>query len=108
MKCLFTALIGILIVGLEDILYDRLLIEDAVLLRRSTIRPTIRYRVQDSKDEAASSVGLGLLERLLYLPDGKCGVVYIWSYTTGELMSSALECSFYKAQADDKGEALQK
>ncbi|OAF55127.1 hypothetical protein VC83_08395 [Pseudogymnoascus destructans] len=108
LKCPFTALTATLMVELEDVLRDRLLIEDAVLLRRSTARPTIRYQVQDSKEEAASAVGLRLLERLLYLPDGKRGVVYVRSYATGDLISSALECSFYKARADDKGETLQK
>lgn len=108
LKCPFTALTATLIVELEDVLRERLLIEDAVLLRRSTARPTIRYQVQDSKEEAACTVGLRLLERLLYLPDGKRGVVYVRSYATGELISSALECSFYKARADDKGQTLQK
>ncbi|KAL5344321.1 hypothetical protein ACLOAV_010750 [Pseudogymnoascus australis] len=108
LKCPFTALTATLMVELEDVLRERLLVEDAVLLRQSTARPTIRYQVEDSKDEAASAVGLRLLERLLDLPDGKRGVVYVRSYASGELISSALECSFYKAQADDKGERLQK
>jgi hypothetical protein len=41
------------------------------------------------------------------LPKGKRGVVYIQSYTTGAIISTALQCPFYKVCADDKGALLQ-
>jgi hypothetical protein len=43
----------------------------------------------------------------LVLPAGKRGVIYVRSYATGETISGALQCPFYKARADDKGELLQ-
>ena len=47
------------------------------------------------------------VKQLLVLPQGKKGVVYICSYMVGKKISKALQCSFYKAQAEDKGEILQ-
>jgi hypothetical protein len=41
------------------------------------------------------------------LPLGKRGVVYVQSYTTRDIISKALDCLFYKVQADDKGAVLQ-
>jgi superfamily II DNA helicase RecQ len=41
------------------------------------------------------------------LPAGKRGVVYVQSYATGDVVSRALKCRFYKAKAEDKGEVLQ-
>jgi superfamily II DNA helicase RecQ len=38
---------------------------------------------------------------------GKRGVVYRRSYAMGEVISRALQCPFYKARAEDKGELLQ-
>jgi hypothetical protein len=34
-------------------------------------------------------------------------MIYVRSYATGGTVSGVLECSFYKAQTDDKGELLQ-
>jgi hypothetical protein len=34
-------------------------------------------------------------------------VIYVRSYATGETVSGALKCPFYKARADNKGELLQ-
>ena len=34
-------------------------------------------------------------------------MIYIRSYITGETISGALQCPFYKARADNKGELLQ-
>lgn len=90
---------------LEDILWDKLLIPDMQLFRRSTARRTIRYSVQDSGDEALSVFGLKVIQSLV-LPARKRGVIYICSYATGEVISGALKCPFYKARADDKGELL--
>ena len=47
------------------------------------------------------------IKQLLVLPQGKKGVVYICSYIVGEKISKALQCPFYKARAEDKGEILQ-
>jgi superfamily II DNA helicase RecQ len=33
--------------------------------------------------------------------------VYVQSYITSKVISEALNCAFYKAKADDKGEVLQ-
>jgi hypothetical protein len=106
MDCPFTCLTATLIVQLEDVLRDKLLIPDARLFRRSTARRTIRYSVQDSGDEAPSVFGLRVIQNLV-LPAGKRGVIYVRSYATGEIVSDALKCPFYKARADDKGELLQ-
>jgi hypothetical protein len=38
---------------------------------------------------------------------GKRGVVYVRSYATGEVISTTLQCPFYKARAGDKGGLLQ-
>ena len=43
----------------------------------------------------------------LALPSGKKGVVYIHTYAIGKVVSKALQCGFYKAQAEDKGVQLQ-
>jgi hypothetical protein len=43
----------------------------------------------------------------LQLASQKRGVVYVQSYTTSKVISEALNCAFYKAKADDKGEVLQ-
>jgi superfamily II DNA helicase RecQ len=48
----FTGLTAILIVELEDVLKERLCIENARVFRRNILRKTIRYKVKDSKDEA--------------------------------------------------------
>jgi superfamily II DNA helicase RecQ len=106
MDCPFTCLTATLIVQLEDILREKLLIPETRLFRRSTARRTIRYSVQDSGDEAPSVFGLKVIQGLV-LPAGKRGVIYIRSYATGETISGALQCPFYKARADDKGELLQ-
>ena len=41
------------------------------------------------------------------LLQGKKGVVYIYSYIVGKKISKALQCLFYKARVEDKGEILQ-
>ena len=104
--CPFTCLTATLIVNLEWTLREQLLIENATLLRKSTARPTIRYTVQDSGDEAPSSVGIKVIRQLDKLPAGKRAVVYVRSYTTGEMVSKELGCPFYKARAEEKGQIL--
>jgi hypothetical protein len=42
----------------------------------------------------------------LFGKKNKRGVVYVRSYTTGDIISEALNCPFYKAQADNKGAVL--
>jgi superfamily II DNA helicase RecQ len=106
LNCPFICLTATLIVDLEWTLRERLCIEQAQLFRRSTARPTIQYRVQDSQDEPPSEVGMKLIPRLV-LPARKRGVIYVRSYKTGEVVSEALQCPFYRAKAEEKGEVLQ-
>jgi superfamily II DNA helicase RecQ len=51
LDCPFTVLTATLMPKLEGKLREQLLIPDAVLFRRSTVRPRIQYRVVDSNDE---------------------------------------------------------
>ena len=106
LECPFTGLTATLMVELEDVLRERLSIPNAVIFRRSTMRRTIRYQVMDSAHEAPSVVATRFVQQL-QLPRQKRGVVYVRSYTTGKVMSEALDCPFYKAKADDKGVILQ-
>jgi superfamily II DNA helicase RecQ len=92
-------------VELEDVLRERLSIDYAVVFCRSTARRTIRYRVKDSGDEAPSVVATEFVQQL-QLPKGKRGVIYVHSYATGNVTSTAIQCLFYKARVDDKGELL--
>ena len=105
LDCPFTALTATLMVELEEVLRERLCIDNAIIFRRSTARQTIRYQVVDSKEEAPSVVASQIVQGL-QLPKDKRGVVYVRSYTTGSIMSEALNCPFYKARADDKGAVL--
>src|ERR1035438_8279236 len=108
LDCPFTGLTATLMVVLEEVLRERLLIPNAVVFRRSTARRTVRYRVIDSGNgEAPSEVGIQFIQQQLELPEGKRGVVYVRSYATGQVVSEALKCAFYRARADDKGEVLQ-
>jgi superfamily II DNA or RNA helicase len=106
LNCPFTGLTATLMVELEDVLRERLSIDHAVVFRRSTARRTIRYRVKDSGDEAPSVAATEFVQQL-QLPKGKRGVIYVRSYATGNVTSTAIQCPFYKARADDKGELLQ-
>jgi len=107
LNCPFTVLTATLIVQLEGKLRDQLLIPDAVLFRRSTVRPTIQYQVVDSQKEMPSKAGIGVVRKLGPFPEGKRGVVYVRSYTTAEMVSQELDCPFYKATADQKSEVLE-
>jgi superfamily II DNA helicase RecQ len=60
----------------------------------------------DSANEALLVVASRFVQQL-QLASQKRGVVYVQSYTTGKVISEALNCAFYKAKADDKGEVLQ-
>jgi hypothetical protein len=62
--------------------------------------------VKDTKDDAPSIVATKYVQQL-QLRKGKRGVVYVRSYDTGGVISTALQCPFYRARADDKGEVLQ-
>jgi superfamily II DNA helicase RecQ len=107
LNCPFTVLTATLIVQLEGKLRDQLLIPDAVLFRRSTVRPTIQYQVVDSGKEMPSKARIEVVRKLGPFPKGKRGVVYVRSYTTGEMVSQELDCPFYKATADQKSEVLE-
>lgn len=105
LDCPFTCLTATLMVELEEILRDRLCIPQAQLFRRSTAWRTIQYSVQDSGNEAPSVVAQRLIQ---ILPLGrKRGVIYVRSYATGQVVSAALNCPFYKARAQQKGELLE-
>jgi len=95
-----------LMVQLEEVLKERLCIPKAVVFRRSTARRTIRYRVMDSRYKAVTKEVVECIKQLPALPQGKKGVVYVRSYAVGEKISEALQCPFYKARAEDKGEIL--
>ena len=107
LDCPFTGLTATLMVRLEAVLKERLCMESAQVFRRSSARRTIRYRVVDSKNEPASTVASRLVHELPALQDRQRGVVYVRSYQTGQMMSEALQCPFYKAKAESKGEILQ-
>jgi superfamily II DNA helicase RecQ len=89
---------------LEPVLRANLLLEYTQLYRRSTIRPTIRYRVlecpQDLWDIAEPLI------RILPLPPGLRGVVYVRSYTQGESIAEEIDWPFYKVTATNKHELL--
>jgi superfamily II DNA helicase RecQ len=106
LDCPFTGLTATLMVELEDVLRERLCIDNAEVFRRNTSRRTIRYQVSNSGDKAPSVVAAEYAQGL-QLPREKRGVVYVRSYATGGAISTALKCPFYKARADDKGEVLQ-
>jgi superfamily II DNA helicase RecQ len=91
-----------IMVELEHVLQERLCIDNAEVFRRSTARRTIRYQVRDTKDEPPSAVATKYVQQL-QLPKEKRGVVYVRSYATGGVISTALKCPFYRARADDKG-----
>lgn len=100
--CPFTGLTATLMVDLEWKLREQLLIETAVSFRRSMARRTIRYRVIDSRQESPSDIGIRVIQQLPAFTDRTTqrGVIYVRSYATGEVVSSALKCRFYKAHAD--------
>lgn len=106
LDCPFTGLTATLMVALEDVLRERLCIDNAAIFRRSTARKTIRYQVKDSKDEAPSDVAIKYVQQVNLQP-GQRGVIYVRSYETGGVVREALKCPFYRARADEKGEVLQ-
>jgi superfamily II DNA or RNA helicase len=106
LDCPFTGLTATLMIPLEDTLKERLCIDNARIFRRNTARRTVRYEVRDSKDETPSDVAIKYVQQMTLAP-GKRGVVYVRSYGTGRVISSALECPFYRARAEEKGEVLQ-
>ncbi|OBT97655.1 hypothetical protein VE01_04421, partial [Pseudogymnoascus verrucosus] len=106
LNCPFTGLTATLMIELEDVLRERLCIENTMIFRRNTARKTIRYQVRDSKDEAPSEIAIKYVQQAT-LSAGSRGVIYVRSYDTGGFISKELKCPFYRAKADDKGEVLQ-
>lgn len=106
LDCPFTGLTATLIMDLEEVLKERLCIDNAQIFRRSTARKTIRYQVKDSKNEVPSVVAIKYTQQVRLRP-GTRGVIYVRSYETGGVVSQALECPFYRARAESKGEVLQ-
>jgi superfamily II DNA helicase RecQ len=76
LDCPFTGLTATLMVELEEVLQERLSIDNAIIFRRSTARQTIRYQVIDSKEKAPSVVATQIVQGLQLLK-GKRGVVYV-------------------------------
>ena len=105
LDCPFTCLTATLLVSLEHVLKERLLIQQATLFRRSTMRRTIRYTVRDVGKRFPSEVAEELIPSLP-LPPGQRGVIYVRSYATGTALQETLGFPFYKAQCDEKGEVL--
>jgi superfamily II DNA helicase RecQ len=105
LECPFTCLTATLPISLEVVLRDNLLIPYALILRRSTIRRTIKYTVHDSEGESSFKTGIRLV-RSLPLPPGARGVIYVRSYTIGDLVSEAIQCRFYKAHTNEKADIL--
>jgi superfamily II DNA helicase RecQ len=106
LNCPFTCLTATLLVSLEHVLRERLLIPGALLFRRSTMRPTIRYQVLDSRDVSPIEYTKGLIPSLP-LPPAKRGVIYVRSYIAGEALQEAFGFPFYKAKSEEKAEVLQ-
>jgi superfamily II DNA helicase RecQ len=106
LDCPFTVLTATLMIKLEDKLREQLLIPDAILFRRITVRPRIQYKVINSQGEMPSKVATQLIQKLGQLPDGKKGIIYVRSYATGEQISKEVKCPFYKATAEQKSELL--
>ena len=102
--CPFTCLTATLLVPLEPVLRANLLLHDATLFRRSTMRPTIQYDVLAI--ESAPSEFAVTFVQTLPLPPSRRGIIYVRSYTTGDVISSKLRCLFYKAHADEKAAIL--
>ncbi len=107
LACPFMVLTATLIIQLEEKLREQLLIPDARLYRWSTVRKRIGYRVVDSKDEAPSEVGVGIAKAIGDLGGGRRGVIYVRSYQTGNFVRDKLDCSFYRARADEKSRILE-
>lgn len=105
LNCPFTGLTATLMVELEDVLRERLCIDNADIFRRPTARKTIRYQVRDSQKEVPSAVAIEHV-RKIQLEPGR-GVIYVRSYDTGGVVSQALDCPFYRARAAAKSEVLQ-
>jgi hypothetical protein len=84
------------------------LIEKAVSFRCSTARQTIQYRVINSRQESPSDIGVRFVQQLPVFTDYTIqhGVIYVYSYTIGEVVSSVLKCRFYKAYTGQKAEIL--
>lgn len=106
LDCPFTGLTATLMVDLEDVLKERLCIDNAQIFRRSTTRKTIRYQVWDSKSETPSDVAIRYVQQVDLRP-GQRGVIYVRSYETGRMIQGELRCPFYRARAEEKGEILQ-
>jgi len=106
LNCPFTVLTATLMVKLEGKLREQLLIPDAILFRRNTVRATIQYKVVDSQDEMPSKRAIAFVRQLPTFPKGKRGVIYVRSYMTGEAISKELDCPFYKATAEQKSQLL--
>ena len=84
-----------------------LLLEHALILRRSTMRRLIQYQVHDSGSEEPWTVAQRLIQALPALGPGQQGVVYVRSYAARDVASEALQCPFYKASAEQKSKILQ-
>ena len=103
--CRLTCLTATLLITLEPVLRANLLLENTLLYRQSTMRPTIRYRVVDCRQQDVWEVAEPLI-RGLPLPPASRGIIYARSYMQGESVAEEMGCPFYKATATDKQELL--
>ena len=93
-------------VRLEGKFRQQLLLLDALLFRCSTVRLQIQYQVINSQDRTPSTVRLEIVRQIGPLPSGKRGVIYVRTYSTGNVVQDKLQCPFYKAHLDQKSKIL--
>jgi hypothetical protein len=77
-------------VRLEKKFRQQLLLPDALLFRYSTVRPQIQYHVIDSQDQPPCIVGLEIVRQIGLLLNGKRGVIYVRTYSTGDFVRDKL------------------
>lgn len=106
LNCPFTCLTATLMVALEGQLRKQLMLPETAIFRRSTMRPRIRYSVVNSRTVAPMKIVVEMVKQRP-LASGKKGVIYVRTYHVGEVVSTELNCPFYKATAVDKSETLQ-
>jgi superfamily II DNA helicase RecQ len=91
---------------LKDVLKEQLCIKNTQVFQQNTLQKTIWYKVRDSKDKAPSDIAIKYVQQMILGPRQQ-GVIYVQSYETRRVISSVLECLFYRARANDKEEVLQ-
>ena len=106
LNCPFSCLTATLMVALEGQLRKQLMLPETEIFRRSTMRSRIRYSVVNSRTVAPMKIVVEMVKQRP-LASGKKGVIYVRTYHVGEVVSTELNCPFYKATAVDKSQTLQ-